>query len=587
VEADLINNSAVDFSFAPADVDAEIATDAECTQFIIHMIRYMGNPARGPLGRVLEHFRVGSMIIATADDINLLRDRLLAVDIFGIIDAFAEKVAPSLIVDLQHMAERVNYALQRLQRDAEMYASTVGAGGQQPGDRSTARQTHASRALKPGVGEAYHGPSAQPPVNVFEWLCAVDATFEAANASADVPLTDATKTAHVVSLLRGACLLDFKALYAVAHTQHPSIQRWALYDDGIYDFTAFFIDVHTTLDEREKTYSEYKIAKSKGYHADPGTLARGLLRLRNRIGVGPSTPSHLRIAPGALLSDFLAMLPAEMVLKIFNDVTFATLNSGKDVAVTTAHMTTAMQTTLAAPLPHDADSDALVFKAFNRAVEVAMTAYKAALSATSAATASSGARRAGLHALIPGADTCNPCAEDADDADRDDIAGRLLHIEEAIRALSAGKHDSRGGGGRRLTALDAMIDGEHPDAAMFASLAQRNYNAMKRREIAAINNGGTPEVRTDVRCYKCGKPGHMWRKCPEPGDNFVTPFRRFQQRRGMQPAKDEITIAKNYVNRRGNLMAINLFDDDDDMVEVDDDEIIYSTTTTGELFWIA
>ena len=591
-EAHVTNDPTVDVTFPPDVSNLHTLSDFEVTCVIITFMRYCGHPDRGPLARalsVLEVIRNGNVGGSASpqpigrDAVELARDRLATVDVYALQDppGLADRIAPSLIADLGRLGERINYTLQRLQLVSDAlgrggaHGNDGGGGGSNGGSHQ--RERYAAAALKPGYGDAYHGPTAQPPVDVFEWLCSVDATFEAANASATVPLTDAAKIAHVMSLLRGAVLLDFKQTFEVARQRHHSINTWALYDDTVYDFTAFFVDIHTTLDEREKAFADYVATKSKGYYADPGTIARVLIRKRARVGGGSSTPSHLRIAPGALLNDYLKMLPAEMVNKVFNDVTFSRLNAGDTTAAPPPNlMPGTVQATLAVPLPHDANADRSVFMAINRAVEVSMTAYKAAVSATSAT--SSSRRPAGLHALIP--DAGEPAAPSppvtlAPTAHVQPWDPRLARIEAAINALTA----AAGGGEMEMSTGDATSTAAGTEEAVFASLAQRNYNATKRRE---TNGNGKPKV--PMRCYKCGEIGHGWRDCPKPGNDWVTPFRRFQRR--MPPARNnEIAVAKNYVNRNGTLAAIDLFtDDDDDMV--DDDEIVYSTTTSGELFYI-
>ena len=309
VEASLIANPDVIFDIPPLLTTEGFDTARAATEFAIRFIRYVNAPT-GPLRSAVTYL---SGAAAPPDgsvqhNVSIIRARLLGTDVYTVIDACEALVATSLIAELRSAGERINYTLNRL---AAVDTPLIDHGGQaNQGDtsRGANRPTDASRALKPGAGDHYHGPTAVPHVDVFEWLCALDAVFDAADANADIKLTDATKRAHTISLLRGSVLIDFKAAYQLSSTSRPTLQRWALHDDTVYDFTSFFIDVHTTLDERERAYADYGVAKAKGYYTDPGSIARTLVRKRNRVGSGATTPSHLRIAPNTLLNDYLRML---------------------------------------------------------------------------------------------------------------------------------------------------------------------------------------------------------------------------------------------------------------------------------------
>ena len=577
VEARIIEDVTADFGAMPV-FDDTIDTDDNHIDFALRFLRHMQDP-RGPVGHVVEFLTAPYYPTLDAPALTVLADRLTNTDVFSVLDRHVNRLPPSLVNDLRAVAERANYLTNRLLMDARRAATRTGGDGEDLRADTAHTRTPSTRprdaasALKPGVGESYHGPAAQPPVDVWEYLVAVDAKFDAADAAADIPLNDATKVAHVISLLRGTVLLDFKNAFKTARLSHPDVNKWALHDDALYDFTAFFIDFNTTLDERERAHADYVATKRKGYFTDPGTLARALVRKRSRVGNGKATPSHLRIAAGALLNDYLAMLPPEMVVKIFNDTRFQALNTGSDPDVAGATAASVFPSAVAVLTPNDAPSDKLVIMAFNRAVDIAMVAYKAAISASSAAAPTP--RRAALHAFLP-ADS-HVLEDRAATADADDaappppLAAHLAAIESRLAALC----ESRGGG---ESVVCPSVD-DKDDTAVLASLAQRNYNAVRRQELRS------PQApRPPMKCYKCGKEGHAWRQCPEPGNNFVTPLRRFRQRRGMSPSNDNLTIAKNYVNRNGTLMAIDIDDDD---AGLDEDDIVYSSTTAGELFVVA
>ena len=132
------------------------------------------------------------------NNVSIIRARLLGTDVYTVIDACEALVAASLVAELRSAGERINYTLNRLAAVDTPLNIDHGAQENQEGgtSRGAAKPTDASRALKPGVGDHYHGPTAVPHVDVFEWLCALDAVFDAADANAEVKLTDATKRAY-------------------------------------------------------------------------------------------------------------------------------------------------------------------------------------------------------------------------------------------------------------------------------------------------------------------------------------------------------------------------------------------------------
>jgi hypothetical protein len=595
VEAALVENAEVTFAAPPSPPMGPMAelSVAAATEFTLRSLRFWCGTT-GPVGKLTTYLGTSYYDELDVDDLRRLRAALFSVDVYPLLDVFdgpAPRVAPSLVTELRTLGARVNFLIARLDGDVSARVSRAPVASDMLPDAagassSSSRARTAAQALKPGVGDTYHGPSAHPPVDVYEYLCSVDAIFTAADASAEVPLTDAQKCAHVISLLRGPTLIDFKTMYALACVSYPLLKTWALHDESVYDFTAFFVDVHTTLDERERAAAAYQDIKRKGYFADPGTIARTLVRKRARVGNGPATPAHLRISAGALLADFLALLPAEMVARVFADNTFASLNGGVDVAPPAADVAAAedrpfglITHAVALATPHDTPADALVLRALNRAVAVAMVVYKAAVSASSAASAAP--RRASLRALLPGAPP-----EDAvgDTHHTAALLAAIARLDDRVASLAAADAGNGGGGGAAIRAPSPLPSPstDEDEATLVASLAQRNYNALRKQELR-----GTPATpRPPMRCFKCGEEGHGWRDCPKPGDNFVTPLRlaSFRSRRGGPPPRDRFTVAKHYVNRSGRLTSIELQDEDID--ELDDEDVVYSTTADGELFVI-
>ena len=434
--------------------------------------------------------------------------------------------------------------------------------------------------LKPAVGTIYLGPDGAIPI--YQFLRMAQNQFDYADNgldanNGDVLLTAEDKKLHVISLLDPACSTTYHTDVASVPANSTKLTTYDL-DGGTEDFTFYLKSIFNRQNERSYYRQLYNEKVAQGYYTDPAQILRDMRHSQTMIG---NVEADNTITDEKLLTDYLSALPTEMQTAVYRDKEFdvirMTANSAaaavviaKDIAFreyTAARAAYSAQSNQGRPTPRarlhsmasspavpastlallpdnhsahvhqlrdhqEADHIAAIAESVGNAIVNRLPASRGGWYQPASWGSGSGSRSGGWvepgsdRPPAPGtshADLCNMCEGPPDE-----------HSDSMIKAFAVNNDEMFMMDNNSIIMAERQANANLD--ANFNALAQRQYNADKRKEM----QGEADNKFAKMRCFNCGQFGHPARLCDKPHSQQRTPFRRLSRRtsgprRGMQP----------------------------------------------------
>lgn len=459
----------------------------------------------------------------------------------------------------------VSAVVRKLERFQKAAQDFVQQGGLAPngGGNSYTPSIIAQKKLKVSDGIKFNDDGT---VIIEDFLRAAHKQFVAADNNATVKLEHSDKINHVNQLLQGAAdkALQTETLRAERSNTLPT--TWN-YPDSTDDYAHWLKTVVFGDKLRvNKIRTSYNEECARGFHTEPDKMVRTRIRLREEIGQS----SDNRVSSTQLLQDYLKVLPQDYLEKIFQDDKY------KDYTQRNKLDNNGI------PDPAKQEQDDLL--ALDRAAVISTDQYKIFRHIALSGAPADGRQRRGYAAVLDNLaaddDVRLAALRDIDNTPADapiTLAMVDERINNHIAAAFSSSVSPRLGEGytpaamaqdnfdnldaddiRAISDYNALIALGNPRDVAY-SLAQREYNKSKRIELAqqtrAPSGTAGGHDMEKIRCWACGKFGHMAADCPAPPRDRSTPFRRLRRRppmrgrRGMQPDRINVRLFRKERNR--------------------------------------